>query len=150
LKKGERAFIIDNKTIYVRILSRHRQIYILQTQYNIINRKYSAKNIIPVSTALAKTIEIPDNPTKIFLKGVARKESRAKVLKISYRYKKFLCSKRYTCRKAGKQYTFFCYSLNTLYRNEARGPDFNIYTIINIDQNNTEARDNAKKGASKG
>jgi len=102
LKKGERASVTDNKTIYIRILSRHRQIYVLQTQYGIINRKYSAKNIMPVSIALTNTIEIPNNPTKISLKGAARKESRAKVLRVSCRCKNFLCSKRYTCRKTGK------------------------------------------------
>jgi len=88
---------------------------------------------MPVPTILAKTIKIDDNPQKISLKIAIRKESQTKALKVSYRYKKFLCSKRYIYKKAGKQYTFFYYNINILYKNKAKRPKFNIYVIINID-----------------
>ena len=82
---------------------------------------YTPTAIQSTTPFLAKTNPIPDNPTRLPLRIIARLSSKIAADRVRYNYKKMLYSKKYRCVKANKKYSIYYYRPNNPCGNKTEG-----------------------------
>lgn len=159
IPKIDRSTATCSRRCYAQIFHAKNNCYEMRTAYGILDRLYAAKNICVVPEALARHKTIPFSDKKVSLKEMARQEcntgksswsitynSRRSIRltksgrsQISCRCKKFPCTKRCRCRKAGKKCSIYCHGKDKPCGNEAKGPAFNEYAVIDVSVANINA-----------
>ena len=97
IPKKERATGTDNLRMFGKVLAKRQNTYQIQTKHGILVRWYHTRDLAEVSSALAKTLVIPDVRREITLRQAAIQSTTATFLHISCRCKGSCDTKRCSC-----------------------------------------------------
>ena len=128
--KKDRPTSSSPRQLFARIIKRSGHQYQLQTVHGIVNRMYTPTAIQSTTPFLAKANPIPDNPTRLSLKTIARLHSKIAADRVRCSCKKMPCSKKCGCVRVDKKCSIYCHGSDNPCGNEAEGPELRQYALL--------------------